>query len=593
MVTNLPLVTLDELTTLSVTNIANDADLPPQTLAYTVTALIDTNAMIANGWPLDYATTNPSPIINSNGVITWTPSEAQGPGVYIITAVATDNGTPPLSVTNSFTVTVNEVNTPPVLPSQPDYTINRLTPLVVNNTAADSDIPPNPLTYQLSGPAGAVIDTNGVITWTPTLAQGGTTNVFTTIVTDTNAFALANRSLSATNRFTVVVTTSINLTGGQPQTNTIAAGGIVYYAVPVPANADFATNRLLFATAPVNVWFDTNAPPTTNRLLLPDVPYPTGTTGTAVLSTNTTPPLVPGSTYYLGVQNTNAVAVTFAVAVDFHLVPPLIVPPAIASIIGTNIGGTNGFLLTWYAPTNDHFMVQWTASLPSLNWQTFTNIIGYDLFISPTNSRFTFFDDGSQTSGFGPMRYYRLFRLGSGAGLTNGAPQTNTLASGGLVFYRVNVPANADEATNRLLFATGPLNVWFTTNLPPTFADPGRPAFDYECHEWFSGFGREQHAGAGARLDLLSGCAKHQRSRGGVCGGSGFPLAVGDECGPADQFHYGHQRRFSADVVCADQLPVPGEVDGQSHADRVDHLQQPHRLHRTGDAGQRPVLVLG
>jgi hypothetical protein len=173
------------------------------------------------------------------------------------------------------------------------------------------------------------------------------------------------------------------------------------------------------------------------------------------------------------VQNTNAGAVTFAVTVDFHLVPPLIVPPTIASIIATNIGGTNGFLLTWYAPTNDHFMVQWTASLPPLNWQTFTNIIGYDLFISPTNSRFTFFDDGSQTSGFGPIRYYRLFGLGSGAGLTNGAPQTNTLASGGLVFYRVNVPANADEATNRLLFATGPLNVWFTTNLPPTIADPG------------------------------------------------------------------------------------------------------------------------
>ena len=268
----------------------------------------------------------------------------------------------------------------------------------------------------MSGPPGALIDPNGIITWTPTLAQGGTTNVFTTIVTDTNAFALANRSLSATNSFTVVVTMSINLTDGQPQTNTIAAGGIVYYAVPVPPNADFATNRLLFATAPVNVWFDTNTPPTTNRLLLPDVTYPTGTTGTAVLSTNTTPPLVPGSTYYLGVQNTNAGAVTFAVTVDFHLVPPLIVPPAIASIIATNIGGTNGFLLTWYAPTNDHFMVQWNASLPSLNWQTFTNIIGYDLFISPTNSRFTFFDDGSQTGGFGPMRYYRLFRLGSGAG---------------------------------------------------------------------------------------------------------------------------------------------------------------------------------
>jgi hypothetical protein len=471
--TNLPPAALDELTTLSATNIANDADLPPQTLTYTVTALVDTNAMIANSWPLNYATTNPPPIVNSNGVITWTPGEAQGPGVYIITAVATDNGVPPLSVTNSFTMTVNEVNLPPVLPSPPDYTINRLTPLVVNNTATDPDIPANPLTYQLSGPVGATI-TNGVIAWTPTLVQGGTTNVFTTIVTDTNAFALANRSLSATNSFTVVVTMSINLTGGQPQTNTIAAGGIVYYAVTVPANADFATNRLLFATAPVNVWFDTNAPPTTNRLLLPDVTYPTGTNGTVVLSTNATPLLVPGSAYYLGVQNTNSFPVTYALEVDFHV---LISTNTIfiSSITATNIGVTNGFRLAWFAPSNDLFQVQWTPSLAPTSWQTFTNIISYNTnaFTSPTNTQFNFFDDGSQTGGFGPERFYRLILLGSVSGLTNGVPQTNSVPSGGMDWFLINVPTNADFATNRLLSATGPVNVWFNQAVPPTGTNAG------------------------------------------------------------------------------------------------------------------------
>ena len=66
--------------------------MPSVTVTYTVTMTIDTNAMIANGWPLNYATTNPSPVIDANGIITWTPSEAQGPGVYIITTVVTDNG---------------------------------------------------------------------------------------------------------------------------------------------------------------------------------------------------------------------------------------------------------------------------------------------------------------------------------------------------------------------------------------------------------------------------------------------------------------------------------------------------------------------
>ena len=242
---------MNELTTLTVTNPAADSDLPPQTLTYTVTAVVDTNAMIANGWPLGYATGNPPPTVNSSGVISWTPDEAQGPGVYFINTVVTDNGAPPLSATNSFIVTVNEVNTPPVLPSQPNYIINMLTPLVVINTAADSDLPPNPLTYQLSGPTGATIDTNGIISWTPTLAQGGTTNVFTTVVTDTNAYALVNQSLSATNSFTVVVTTLINLPGSHPQTNTAAAGSIAYYVVNVPASADFATNILLYATGPL------------------------------------------------------------------------------------------------------------------------------------------------------------------------------------------------------------------------------------------------------------------------------------------------------------------------------------------------------
>ena len=57
--------------------------------------------------------------------------------------------------------------------------------------------------------------------------------------------------------------------GGIGQTNQfIVPGGIAWYQVNVPTNANYATNWLLFASAPVNVWFDTNNPPTTNILLL-------------------------------------------------------------------------------------------------------------------------------------------------------------------------------------------------------------------------------------------------------------------------------------------------------------------------------------
>ncbi|MDB6109861.1 MAG: hypothetical protein JWR69_1611, partial [Pedosphaera sp.] len=113
----------------------------------------------------------------------------------------TDNGVPPLSATNSFTVIVNEVNSAPVLPVQTNRTINELTLLTVANTATDSDLPVNTLNYQLiTSPTGASIDAGGVITWTPSAGQSGSTNAFTTVVTDNGLPAL-----TATNTFFVTV----------------------------------------------------------------------------------------------------------------------------------------------------------------------------------------------------------------------------------------------------------------------------------------------------------------------------------------------------------------------------------------------------
>jgi hypothetical protein len=185
--------TVNELTKLTVTNTASDVDLPPN--------------------PLSYRLINPLPgmQIDLNGIITWTPTEAQGPSTNVITTVVTDtNGAAinsrQLSATNAFTVVVNEINTPPVLPAIPDQTVNELVKLTVTNTATDSDLPANPLTYALiNPPAGVQIDANGIITWTPTEAQGPITNVITTVVTDTNAFAVNSRQMSTTNSFKVVV----------------------------------------------------------------------------------------------------------------------------------------------------------------------------------------------------------------------------------------------------------------------------------------------------------------------------------------------------------------------------------------------------
>jgi hypothetical protein len=160
--------------------------------------------------------------ISASGIITWTPTEAQGPSTNTFTTIVTDNGTPPLSATNSFTVVVNEVNSAPVLPDTTNYTINELTTLTVTNTATDSDIPANTLTYALSasnasGPVtNASISAAGVITWTPNYSQAPSTNTFVTIVNDNGV-----PDLSATNSFLVVVTAISNAPPTAPVINSI------------------------------------------------------------------------------------------------------------------------------------------------------------------------------------------------------------------------------------------------------------------------------------------------------------------------------------------------------------------------------------
>jgi hypothetical protein len=78
--------------------------------------------------------------------------------------------------------------------------------LRVTNTASDLDSPSNGLTYQLAqAPTGAAIDTNGVITWTPAVVQVPSTNLFVTVVTDSNPWAVNEQHFSTSNSFLVVV----------------------------------------------------------------------------------------------------------------------------------------------------------------------------------------------------------------------------------------------------------------------------------------------------------------------------------------------------------------------------------------------------
>src|SRR5213075_1756133 len=140
---------------------------------------------------------------SETGVLTWTPTEAQGPSTNLIKVKVTDNGAPQSSDTKSFTVVVAEANSAPVLTVPNDQTVTELTTLTVTNTASDADLPANALTFSLvSAPSGVNLDSaTGVLTWTPTEAQGPSTNLITVKVTDNGA-----PQSSDTKSFTVEVT---------------------------------------------------------------------------------------------------------------------------------------------------------------------------------------------------------------------------------------------------------------------------------------------------------------------------------------------------------------------------------------------------
>src|SRR5205823_6047896 len=139
----------------------------------------------------------------TTGVLTWTPTEAQGPSTNVITVKVTDNGVPALSDRQSFTVVVTEANSAPVLTVPGTQIIAEFSTLVVTNPATDADLPANTLPSSPTRRSSdlSVNPTTGVLTWSPTEGQGPSTNVITVRVTDNGVPALSDSK-----SFTVVVT---------------------------------------------------------------------------------------------------------------------------------------------------------------------------------------------------------------------------------------------------------------------------------------------------------------------------------------------------------------------------------------------------
>ena len=171
-----------------------DVDIPVQSLTVTLVS-------------------GPTGLVVTNGVLAWTPTEVQGPSTNSVVVTVSDGvGT----TTNTFAITVREVNVLPTLAGATNATINELVGYMQSLAPADEDVPMQPLTVSLvSGPTGLMV-TNGFVVWTPTEVQGPSTNIIRVSVSDGDAHAFYQFSLVVTDSSVMkpVLSNPSNASGG-------------------------------------------------------------------------------------------------------------------------------------------------------------------------------------------------------------------------------------------------------------------------------------------------------------------------------------------------------------------------------------------
>jgi Zn-dependent metalloprotease len=132
-------------------------------------------------------------VVSPQGLVSWIPNEAQGPMPHTVKVEVSDGS---LTATNEFIVTVLEVNRPPVINPVAAASVAEGTAWSQALGASDPDLPPNGLTFRLvNGPSGASVDSkSGVLSWTPSETDGGSTVDFVVEVADDGQPALASQT---------------------------------------------------------------------------------------------------------------------------------------------------------------------------------------------------------------------------------------------------------------------------------------------------------------------------------------------------------------------------------------------------------------
>ncbi len=161
-----------------------------QLLAFTATATDpDSNVLTFSAGNLPVGAT-----FTPAGAFSWTPTAGQI-GNYSVTINVADNGSPPQTDSETFTITVGNINRPPVLNTIGARSVNEGQALTFMATASDPD--GNTLTFSsVNLPTGATLTPTGAFSWTPSFAQAGNYSV---------TISVSDGALSASETFTITV----------------------------------------------------------------------------------------------------------------------------------------------------------------------------------------------------------------------------------------------------------------------------------------------------------------------------------------------------------------------------------------------------
>jgi hypothetical protein len=262
-----PVANDSEAVTISVGNVNRPPVLDPignksvnegQLLEFSVTATDP------DGDGLAYSASNLPTGANFNAatrIFTWTPAFGQSGTYAAVLFAVTDNGTPAEGDSEAVTISVGNVNRPPVLDPIGNKSVNESQLLEFSVTATDPD--GDGLAYSASNlPAGANFNTSTkTFTWTPGYGQAGTySNVLFTVTdngspveNDSEAITITVENINRPPTLDPVGNKTIN--EGDPLEFTVTAtdpdgDGLTYSASNLPSGAGFNPTTRMFTWVP-------------------------------------------------------------------------------------------------------------------------------------------------------------------------------------------------------------------------------------------------------------------------------------------------------------------------------------------------------